>query len=615
MPHARLVLFSSLIAATSLTLSGCTGSLMSSNSATPTGPAPAMVAVGEQVNGVAPNRWQYVQFNEAMDPSTIDNRTFVVADSSGKPVAGTVVYNDGFQVAGFKPTPPLQQNANYTVTVSTDVANMQGVHLAAAYTYNITTRDSTDSSPLYVANVLPAPNATCVSATTPISITFSEGADISTVNSANIVITGPSGSAISAQINYDVATATAKLTPLAPLSSGSFTVTVKNVADAAGVPMTSVYSWGFQTACPGGGGAQNFSVLYSFKGGTGDGGNPEVAPVMDHLGNLYGTTEVGGSAGKGTVYKLDKTGNESILHSFTGGDDGVGPYQGSVLLIDASGNIYGTTTSGGSSNLGTVFKIGASGNETVLHSFSGAPSDGAYPHCSLLMDSAGNLYGTTSNGGSSNRGTVFKIDTSMNLTILHNFTGFPDDGQVPAAGLVRDAAGNFYGTTGNGGSSGNGTVFKIDSSGNESVLYSFKGGSDGSEPLNGALAMDAAGNLYGSTLDGGPSLGGVVFKVTPSGSETVLRAFNYADGATLLTGVVIDSAGNLYGTAASGGGSVEGAVFKLDPSGNETILHTFNFADGAHPEAGLFMDSVGNLYGTTRDGGSSGNGVVFKVTP
>jgi len=246
-----------------LALSGCSSaSLMNANSPSAGGTAPAVVAVGVQNNGVAPNRWQYVQFNEAMDPATINSQTFTVADSSGKLVTGNVIYNASYDVAGFQPNPALQDNASYTATITTGVASSQGMHLPAAYTYTFTTRASTDASPLFVKSVTPAPNATCVSATSPITITFSEGADVSTVNSSNIVITGPANAVIQAQISYDVATAVATLTPSAALPSGTITVTVKKVADAAGVAMTSVYGWSFQTTCGSGGGGTGREFLY-----------------------------------------------------------------------------------------------------------------------------------------------------------------------------------------------------------------------------------------------------------------------------------------------------------------------------------------------------------------
>lgn len=253
MQYTRLVLLSLPICAAVL-LGGCgTSTMSSSNSSGSGGAIPTVVATGEQNNGVAPNRSQYVQFNEPMDASTINNQTLIVADSSGRPAPGAVTYNADLEIAGFKPNPALAANTAYTLTVTTGVASAQGVHMAAPYTSKFTTRASTDTSPIYVKSVTPAPNASCVSATTPIVITFNEGADVSTLTSGNIVITGPSGGVIPAKMGYSASTATVTLTPNAPLPSGSIMVKVSNVADAAGVMMTSAYGWSFSTTCGGGG--------------------------------------------------------------------------------------------------------------------------------------------------------------------------------------------------------------------------------------------------------------------------------------------------------------------------------------------------------------------------
>jgi uncharacterized repeat protein (TIGR03803 family) len=257
---------------------------------------------------------------------------------------------------------------------------------------------------------------------------------------------------------------------------------------------------------------------------------------------------------------------------------------------------------------------------TVLHRFTSSP-DGAYPYAGLVRDAAGNLYGTTYEGGSSDLrdgvsgyGTVFKLDTSGTETVLHRFTSSPD-GAYPYAGLVRDAAGNLYGTTSEGGSSDYGTVFKLDTSGNETVLHNFTGG-DGSYPYAG-LVRDATGNLYGTTLYGGASGVGTVFKLDTSGNETVLHNFTGGDGAYPYAGLVRDATGNLYGTTFRGGSSDYGTVFKLDTSGTETVLHSFTgYSDGSNPRGGLVMDAAGNLYGTTEMIGEA-FGTVFKlaVTP
>jgi uncharacterized repeat protein (TIGR03803 family) len=393
--------------------------------------------------------------------------------------------------------------------------------------------------------------------------------------------------------------------------------------------------------------AQTFSVLYTFNGPP-DGAYPSGPLIRDAAGNLYGVTSAGGSSsscsdivsGCGVVFKLDPTGNETVLYTFTGPPDGAHPSGG--LVRDEAGNFYGTTSAGGVSNFGTVFKLDTNGTETVLYSFN--LTDGAYPSGSLVRDAAGNLYGTTFLAGSGN-GLVFRLGTTGNETILHSFgVGLDGDGAGPGGGLVQDALGNLYGTTVGGGISnctsysgsppykkgGCGTVFKLDAAATESLLYTFNGGDqgpDGARPSAG-LTLDSAGNLYGTTAEGGlpncfigvsslphdiPIGCGTVFKLDPTGNETLLHSFTGADGAEPGGGLVRDASGNLYGTTGSN-------VFKLDSSGKVSMLYIFTRgADGAFP-VGLSQDSAGNLYGTTSGGGDlncgdpGGCGTVFKVT-
>ena len=325
-----------------------------------------------------------------------------------------------------------------------------------------------------------------------------------------------------------------------------------------------------------------------------------------------------------------------VLHSFAGPPtDGAFPYAG--LIWGAAGNLYGTTVNGGTcgfSGHGAVFKLSPSGTETLLHSFTGGAA-GDNPYAGLIQDAAGNLYGTTYGGGSSacdqGCGTVFRVSPSGAKVVLHGFTG--TDGNHPFAGLIQDAAGNLYGTTAVGGAHGWGVVFKLtpsDSSYESKVRHSFTGGADGGFPAAG-LIQDAAGNLYGTTVEGGADGAcsffnrtcGVVFKVSPSGTETVLYRFTGADGGVPFAGLIQDKAGNLYGTTFAGGANGSctpayglgcGVVFKLSPSGAETVLYRFTgAADGANPYAGLVRDAAGNLYGTTVYDGASGKGVVFEL--
>ena len=400
--------------------------------------------------------------------------------------------------------------------------------------------------------------------------------------------------------------------------------------------------------------AQTYTVLHTFSGT--DGGNPDAGLIRDPEGNVYGTTFYGGSSGKGVVFKLDPAGKETVLHSFTGGADGGYPQAG--LIRDSEGNLYGTTTSGGlsggacvgylSATCGVVFKLDPAGNETVLHSFAGFPTDGSNPAAALIRDSEGNLYGTTVQGGFTAClnicGVVFKLDPSGKETILHSFTGGAD-GAEPETGLIRDSEGNLYGTTNLGGDHGRicrgfdgpplgcGVVFRLDPSGKEKVLYNFAGLADGKGPSG--LIRDSAGNLYGTTYaaNGSASGGGTVFELDPAGKITVLYGFpGGPPGDAPAAGVIRSSAGNLYGTTNNGGVFTGicspngcGVVFKLDTAAHETVLHTYSGGpDGASPHAGLIADSEGNLYGTTFGGGLTGIpsclgnigcGVVFKLKP
>jgi uncharacterized repeat protein (TIGR03803 family) len=280
--------------------------------------------------------------------------------------------------------------------------------------------------------------------------------------------------------------------------------------------------------------------------------------IWGAAGNLYGTTVNGGTcgfSGHGAVFKLSPSGTETLLHSFTGGAAGDNPYAG--LIQDAAGNLYGTTYGGGSSacdqGCGTVFRVSPSGAKVVLHGFTG--TDGNHPFAGLIQDAAGNLYGTTAVGGAHGWGVVFKLtpsDSSYESKVLHSFTGGADGG-FPAAGLIQDAAGNLYGTTVEGGADGAcsffnrtcGVVFKVSPSGTETVLYSFTEGAGGANPYAG-LTRDAAGNLYGTTYDGGAKSGaceqptcGVVFRLSPTGTETVLHTFTGGtDGGTPYAGLI-----------------------------------------------------------------------------
>jgi uncharacterized repeat protein (TIGR03803 family) len=375
------------------------------------------------------------------------------------------------------------------------------------------------------------------------------------------------------------------------------------------------------------------STFFTFADCLSEGCRANQSLIRDAAGNLYGTTYAGGAGGWGTVFKLDVRGTETVLYGFTGNADGGDPSPG--LVPDNAGNFYGTTRVGGAYGYGTVFRVSENGKETVLHSF-GKGTDGYLPLAGLVMDSAGNLYGTTVSGGFGEQngyGTVFKLSKSGKETVLHRFTGNGDGGNPWTATLILDDEGNLYGTTSVGGTGpclgGCGTVFKMSKQGHETVLHSFAGNfTDGIAPLAGVV-RDAKGNLYGTTSGNGPNGNGIVFKVTKGGMETVLYsftgAFNGDDGASPYSGLVRDKAGNLYGATYYGGlnqcddgNGVAGCgtIFRLDTKGKETVLYRFaGGTDGAYPSYGnLLRGAKGNLYGVTY--GQSGNAsLIFKLTP
>jgi uncharacterized repeat protein (TIGR03803 family) len=327
---------------------------------------------------------------------------------------------------------------------------------------------------------------------------------------------------------------------------------------------------------------------------------------------------------------------EKLLFDFNA-TDGNGPY--SALIFDASGNLYGTTTGGGTHGAGTVFELTPNTKggwaQHVLHSFNSNGIDGISPYTRLVFDSGGNLYGTTNNGGPNNVGTVFKLSRSESGTwtehILYSFQNNEIDGTYPYGALIFDSSGNLYGTTLGGGSSFDGTVYKLTPTKNgwaETILYSFGAyGGDASGPYSGVV-FDGLGNLYGSTTGGGAYEYGTVFELTPQSggawTENILFSFDGQNSTGDEPGAtpIFDAAGNLYGTTIYGGYYDSGMVYELSPpeaagEWTETILHSFEPSDwdGGNPFGGLVFDSSGNLYGTTNLGGRYNQGTVFEISP
>ena len=413
-------------------------------------------------------------------------------------------------------------------------------------------------------------------------------------------------------------------------------------------------------------GTPSYAVLHTFTGA--DGEYPQAGLIQDRAGNLYGTAFLGGDlnqcggSGCGVVFKLGRSGQETVLYSFEGGTDGAGPAMD--LFRDQAGSLYSTTHGGGNINecavpgfqgCGVVFKVEPNGKETALYAFTGG-ADGLGGSSGLVQDWAGNLYGTAIAGGdvtgactgqpAPGCGVLFRVDPRTgHETVLHTFE--EADGYGVYGDLLMDQEGNIYGTASLGGDTGGycgsdlviadtgggigcGTVYKLDRSGRFTVLHAFNG-TDGGPYPDAWLVPDHEGNLYGMTGNGGDLSAcggfgcGVVFKLDRRSNETVLYSFTGgADGSTTFAGVVRDFAGNLYGATAFGGdlsgcgGSGCGVVFKLDSAGKETVLYTFTGGtDGANPQGNLLLDEQGNLYGTASAGGdpTCQCGVVFKIAP
>jgi uncharacterized repeat protein (TIGR03803 family) len=370
--------------------------------------------------------------------------------------------------------------------------------------------------------------------------------------------------------------------------------------------------------------SQTYKVIYNFTGIGSDGANPYGGPILDQSRNLYGATNLGGSDGSGSVYKLSPNGSSwtyTSLYSLKGGRDGAGPAFGS-LVMGAGGMLFGTTEGGG--NFGTAFTVCAcGGKEMVLHRF-GVGADGAQPIGGLVSDSAGNLYGTTSLGGSTGNGTVFQEKRAGDTWIsrvIYSFAG-GTDAASPPAGVTLDAHGNLYGTSSFGGANGVGAIYKISRSGSgwtETVLYDFQGLNDGDFPVGG-LVIDQAGNLYGTTFDGGINGGGIVYEFSPSGNGwtfTTLHSFSGSFGGPYNKLTLAN--GNIYGFTNSDGASGLGSVFKLTPSNDGwTFTDLYDFVggnDGGQPYGSVAVDGKGNVFGTAVIGGTQNQGIVFEITP
>ena len=377
--------------------------------------------------------------------------------------------------------------------------------------------------------------------------------------------------------------------------------------------------------------AQTLTTLFSFDGP--DGQKPSGL-IRAANGELYGTTLKGGAYGYGSIFEINPSGSLNTLYSFCADTCADGAEPNGVMQA-TDGNFYGTTLIFGGGGFGTVFRITPSGTLTTLYSFCPEGpigcTDGTNPHAGLIEASDGNFYGTASNGGAFNQGTIFQISPSGTATTIYNFCSLPScaDGGQPVAGLIQASDGNLYGTTSNAGVSaivgGGGTVFKVTLTGTFTLLHTFchqTACPDGASPY-GSLVQTADGNFFGATTAEGAHQGGTIFEMTPTGAVTTLHSFcsqpNCADGETPFAGLTKGANGNFYGTTMRGGASNAGTVFQVTPTGNLTTLHSFcsqsGCADGAEPGVTLVPGANGSFFGTTYAKGTGKLGTVFELSP
>jgi uncharacterized repeat protein (TIGR03803 family) len=366
--------------------------------------------------------------------------------------------------------------------------------------------------------------------------------------------------------------------------------------------------------------AQSLTVVHDFSGDA-DGANPLNGLMISTTGVMYGTANFGGAYDNGALFSFSN-GKLTRIHSFEGGKDGSHPQ--SFLIEDKSGSLYGTTFAGGGHGDGTVYRISGTA-ETVLYSFGSHSYDGAAPEAGLALDSAGNLYGTTTAGGTSGHGTVFMLvrgtGGAFSEKILHNF-GVDLDGSAPVAGLTLDSAGNLYGTTSDGGAYGYGTVFKLTkaSSWGETILHHFENLSDGATPYAGLIA-GPSGTLFGAATDGGQQGGGTVFKLTPADGKWIFTVLTSIAGwgvSGSFRNLMFDGANTIYATTHCDGDHRSGTVYKLALAKGKwayTLLYTFTGGDDGKFVFSNLVLSAGKLYGTSNIGGTHDKGVIFEVSP
>ncbi len=362
--------------------------------------------------------------------------------------------------------------------------------------------------------------------------------------------------------------------------------------------------------------AQTLTTLHNFTGADGQG--PAASMILARDGKYYGTTFLGGSQQGGVIFRTTPSGGFSVFYNFCSQPrcaDGSAPLAGVVQGSD--GNFYGAAGNGGTgaSGDGTSFKVASSGALTVLHNFCTSPScgDGAGPESTPIQATDGNFYGTTIYAGLGLGGVVYKVSPGGTFSVL--FGSDPAHGEL-LNGVVQGSDGNFYVTASQQGANGAGTIFRVTPGGSATVLYNFcsqSGCADGSDP-SAALVQGSDGNFYGTTVHGGTSNAGIVFRITPSGALTVLHNFDSNDGSGPTAQLIQGADGNFYGTTYVGGASGAGVIFGMTPAGSYTLLHSFAGSDGKNPQGGLVQAPDGSFYGTTAAGGSNNMGTIFHLT-
>jgi len=369
--------------------------------------------------------------------------------------------------------------------------------------------------------------------------------------------------------------------------------------------------------------AGTLTVVHNFTGGS-DGGSPVDGLMMNAKGTLFGTTSAGGTAALGAVFQMSGRGTQKVLHSFQGGADGATPNGG--VIEDAKGTLFGTTTAGGAAGAGTVYSLRGQ-TETVLYSFAGGTSDGMAPQAGLVQDASGNLYGTTTAGGAAGNGTVFELIAPKSRKgawaekVLYSF-GTGTDGAAPVGRVVLDTAGNLYGTTSLGGASGYGTVFQLKpgATWTETILHSFQNTDDGNTPYAGLVA-DASGNFYGAATAGGNNGGGTIFELSPSNGSFTFAVLASVPGwgvSGTFRDILVQPNGVIYATTHCDGTNSAGSIYELTLSGGVwTYTELYDFtggSDGQYSISNLVLKGS-KLYGTTIGGGANGAGTVYAFTP